>query len=225
MKKLILILGIGWMIGMVSTDSAEAQVHVSVNINIQPAWGPSGYNYAEFYYLPEINVYYDVVHRLFYYRHRGRWLSALYLPERYCHYDFYSLYKVVLNGVHYPWTYNGRHRRSYRQYCYNYAQVPIFYMREPHYQNARNNFHVWVEPRHMPENNGRPRSHDFSTNTRNGRIGSDDRSTTKNNNGRAAVSNRSKTPARSGDASVSRRKKEDDDGRRSSSGRSATRQH
>ncbi|MDR0682598.1 MAG: hypothetical protein LBG15_12260 [Dysgonamonadaceae bacterium] len=195
MKKLMLILGLGLMFGMVNINNAEAQIHASVNINVQPAWGPSGYDYAEFYYIPEINVYYDIVHQLFYYYQRGRWISALFLPVMYSHYDFYSLYKVVLNGVHYPWKYNNRHRITYKRYCYNYAQVPIFYMREPRYHHARNNFHGWVEPRYMPRDNGRPHSHDFSKNTRNGRIGSDYRSPA-NNNKREAVNDRSKTPAR-----------------------------
>jgi hypothetical protein len=176
MKKLMLISGLGLMIGTVNINRAEAQVHISVNINIQPAWGPSGYDYVEFYYIPEINVYYDVANRLFCHHNRGRWISALFLPEMYSRYDFYSLYKVVLNGVRYPWKYNNRHRRLYERYCYNYAQVPIFYMKESRYHRARNNFHGWVEPRYMPKNNGRPHSNDFSKNGRNGRVGSDYRS-------------------------------------------------
>jgi hypothetical protein len=203
MKRLLLILGLGLMIETVN-NSADAQVHVSVNINVQPAWGPSGYDYAEFYYIPEINVYYDVVHQLFYYRQRGRWLSALFLPVMYSGYDFYSLYKVVLNGVHYPWKYNGRHRRAYKRYCYNYAQVPIFYMREPRYHHARSNFHGWVEPRYMPRDNGRPHSPDFSKNTRNGRVGSDYRSPANDSrrevvNGRSNASVRSSSAVSSGD--------------------------
>jgi hypothetical protein len=172
MKKLLLVPILGLMAGTVSVNRAEAQVYVSVNINIQPAWGPSGYDYAEFYYIPEINVYYDVVHRLFYYHQRGRWSSAPFLPAMYSRYDFYSLYKVVLNGDRYPWKYNSRHRKAYRNYCYNYAQIPIYYMKEIRYHHARNNFHGWVEPRYMPGNNGRPYSYDYSGNTRNGRTGS-----------------------------------------------------
>ncbi len=202
MKKLMLILGLGLMIGMVNVNSANAQVHVSVNINIQPAWGPSGYDYAEFYYIPEINVYYDIVHQLFYYHHRGRWMSALFLPVMYSHYDFYSLYKVVLNGDLYPWKYNNRHRRIYNRYCRNYAQVPIFYMKESRYHRARTNFHGWVEPRHMPKNNGRPHSYEYSKNTRNGRISSDNRSSGNtnrpvDNKRKEAVNKRNDASARS----------------------------
>ena len=39
------------------------------NISVQPAWGPAGYDCANFYYFPEHNFYYDVNRALFYYYH------------------------------------------------------------------------------------------------------------------------------------------------------------
>ena len=189
MKKLIFILGLGLIIGMANINNTEAQVHVSINIDIQPAWGPSGYNYVEFYYIPEINVYYDVVSQMYYYNNRGRWISSIFLPVAYSYYDFYSLYKVVLNGIHRPWIYNRRHVSLYSGYRYNYSQMPIFYMTESHYHRARSNYHGWVEPRYMPRNNGRPNSHNYSMNTRNGRI-NEGRSTVSDNR-RENVSSRS----------------------------------
>lgn len=176
MKKFLFTLGMGLIIGMVHINSAEAQVRVSINIDIQPAWGPYGYEYAEFYYIPEINIYYDVINRMFYFPNNGRWVRSIYLPMEYCYYDFYSLYKVVLNGVYNPWHYNRRHRQVYAKYWHHYTQVPIYCVREPRYHRARNNYHGWVEERYMPRNNGRPRSRDFSANTRNGRVSDEMRS-------------------------------------------------
>ena len=187
MKKLIFILSLGLIFGMTNINKADAQVHVSINIDVQPAWGPSGYNYAEFYYIPEINVYYDVVGQMFYYNNRGRWISSIFLPVAYSRYDFYSLYKVVLNGVYHPWNYNRRHVNLYAGYRYNYAQMPIYYMTGPSYHRARINYHGWVEPRYMPRNHGRPNNRDYSMNTRNGRI-NDTRSPAPNNR-RDVVSN------------------------------------
>lgn len=196
MKKLIFVLSLGLMIGMVNINNAEAQVHVSVNINVQPAWGPSGYDYAEFYYIPEIDIYYDVINQLFYYHNGRRWRSSRFLPVAYSYYDFYSLYKVVLNGVHHPWKYNRRHRNLYVGYCHNYHQVPIYYMHDHRYQHARNNYHAWVEPRHMPRNNGRPVSREYSTTTpRNGRISSGLRSSGSDNR-RESVNNNRNTSSR-----------------------------
>ncbi len=195
MKKIICILGLGLMIGMLNINKVEAQVRVSVNINIQPAWGPSGYDYVEYYYIPELDIYYDIINSLFYYNNRGRWYSAPYLPAAYGYYDFYSLYKVVLNDIHYPWRYNMRHRRLYSRYCYNYAQVPIFYMSNNRYHRARKNYKVWVEPRYMPKNHGRPLSRTYSKNLRNGRVSSDLRS--RNYNKSVAPVRNTRSAARS----------------------------
>ena len=103
MKQFVLLFSFVLMLGFVNTQRLEAQVHVNINIDIQPAWGPSGYHYVEYYYIPEINVYYDVIHRRYYYPKRGRWISCTYLPMAYCYYDFYSMYKVVLTGILKPW--------------------------------------------------------------------------------------------------------------------------
>ena len=189
MKKLIFILGLGLMIGTLNINKAEAQVRVSVNIDIHPAWGPSGYDYAEFYFIPEINIYYDIVRRLFVYHSGNRWISSAYLPMAYSHYDFYSLYKVVLTDIRNPWRYNRNHRSLYANYFYVYNQMPIYYMSDYRYRTARVNYYGWVEPRYMPRNSGRPNSYNYSSNTRNGRI-VESRSTAPNNR-REAVSSRS----------------------------------
>jgi len=99
MKRLLFILGIGLIVGMVPNTKVEAQINININIDLHPAWGPSGYDYAEYYYIPEINVYYDVINRLFIYPHGRRWISAMYLPAAYHYYDFYSLYKAIWQGL------------------------------------------------------------------------------------------------------------------------------
>lgn len=150
MRKLMIILGIGWIIGLLNIQTADAQ-YVSVNINLddQPAWGPAGYDYVEYYYIPELNIYFDVENELFYYVRHRRWVVSPYLPARYARYDFYSLYKVVLNGIPDPWRYNRRHRRMYARYYRNYTQRPIFYVDDYRYDRARYNVCAWVEPRYM----------------------------------------------------------------------------
>ena len=202
MKKLLFILGLGLVIGMAHNNKVEAQVHVSVNIDIHPAWGPSGYNYVEYYYIPEINVYYDLINRVYYYPYRNRWVSAMYLPEPYWYYDFYSLYKVVLNGVARPWRHNRNHIHLYSGYCYNYAQVPIYYMSDARYRLARSNYYGWVEPRYMPRNYGRPMYANYSRNTRNGMINNNMRSANVTTQ-RPATSTRSSVAPRSSNSTRS----------------------
>ncbi|MDR2473155.1 MAG: hypothetical protein LBD53_06260, partial [Tannerella sp.] len=173
MKKLVFIMIMALTVIFVNTENADAQIHVSVNIDIQPAWGPMGHDYVEYYYIPEIDVYYDVINRLFYYPHGNRWIPCTYLPVAYSYYDFYSLYKVVLNNIFDPWRYHIRHRQLYAHYCYNYHQMPIYCSRDHRYHHARINYRDWVETRHMPANNGRPYSRDFARNSHNARVSND----------------------------------------------------
>ncbi|MDR1380570.1 MAG: hypothetical protein LBJ47_03720 [Tannerella sp.] len=151
-------------------DHSHEVAVITVNIDMQPAWGLPGYDYVGFYYIPALNIYYDVTNRLFHFKDGQRWMISPYLPVSYAYYDFYSLYKVVLKNVRKPWKHNRRHRRIYAEYSYIYTQVPLFYMDEPRYHIAKGNFFGWVESRYMPANSGRPPSREFSKNPHNGRI-------------------------------------------------------
>lgn len=120
MKKLLylslLILGLG------AVNSAKAQISVNVNIGSQPLWGPVGYDYARYYYIPEIDVYYDVSSRHYTYYHGNRWITRSRLPGNYRNFDIYRSYKVVINDRD-PWRNHSRNRRSYGRYANNYSQV------------------------------------------------------------------------------------------------------
>jgi len=98
MKKVLIIAGL--LIGSFAVvQKSEAQVRVGVNINIgdQPAWRAPGYDYVEYYYLPDIESYYYVPRHQFVYLSNGRWVFSASLPSRYRGYDLYSGYKVVVN--------------------------------------------------------------------------------------------------------------------------------
>lgn len=146
MKKFILIFAL--LVGVTSfynhTASVQAQtINISVNLGRQPAWGPVGYDYANYYYLPEINCYYDVNLGTFYYVDRGYWVSARYLPYAYRNYDLYRMYKVVLD-VRSPWRYNHVHYRDYGRYRgFNHHQVVIRDSRDHRYYNSRKNNVRW----------------------------------------------------------------------------------
>jgi len=99
-------------------NTAEAQqtsVSVSFNIGSQPVWGPTGYEYAQYYYLPDIEVYYSVAQRRFYRNEGGRWYWSSRLPSRYNNYDLYNSYKVVVNEPT-PYYHHKRYRNEYSQY-------------------------------------------------------------------------------------------------------------
>lgn len=97
MKKLILLAAL--ITAGTAFNNTEAQIKVSLNVNIgsQPAWGPVGYDYVQYYYMPDIDVYYYVPTQRYVYLDRGHWVFSPYLPVRYRNYNMYSGYKVVIN--------------------------------------------------------------------------------------------------------------------------------
>lgn len=135
------------MIGGIAIANSDVQAqHISVNINInsQPAWGPIGYNYVDYYYLPDINVYYIVNSHRFVYFDGRRWITTDYLPSRYRNYDLYGMYKVVLvGGSRTPWIHNKAHYREYGRYRNYRSQSVIRDSRSPQYNYSRNNHYPW----------------------------------------------------------------------------------
>ncbi|WP_286897114.1 MULTISPECIES: hypothetical protein [Sphingobacterium] len=113
MKKLFYAAAI--IAGLFTAGAAQAQVSISVNIGSQPSWGPAGYDYARYYYMPEYNMYYDVPARCYVYYDNGGWIRRASLPRRYRHYDFYRVHKVVINDRT-PWHHHDRYRSRYGGY-------------------------------------------------------------------------------------------------------------
>lgn len=76
----------------------EAQISVTLNIGSPPQWGPVGYdNSVRYYYLPDIESYYDIQSAMFIYYGGGAWIHSRQLPFRYRNYDLYNGYKVVMS--------------------------------------------------------------------------------------------------------------------------------
>ena len=95
MKKFILLAVLG--IAAASYQPAKAQVSVSINIGSQPQWGPRGYDYVDYYYLPEVQSYYHVPTRRFVYLERNKWVHRKALPSKYRRYNLYQGQKIVIN--------------------------------------------------------------------------------------------------------------------------------
>lgn len=144
-----------------------APVTGSINISLQPSWGPAGYDYAMYYYFPEFNFYYDVERAVFHYLNYGRWVSAKVLPHgRHFPTDLHRYYKVVINHRN-PWHYNRQHKNQYKHYKGVYNQRNLrdvrgngYYQNNPrtesprriHYQNStpsRNN-NTTMQPQGNP---------------------------------------------------------------------------
>jgi len=111
--KTIKLIAFGLMLML--AGSTQAQLSIRLNIGTPPAWGPAGYDNARYYYLPDVEAYYDVPHAMFIYQSGNRWVHRAYLPERYRDYDLYNGYKVVLNNYrgNAPYAHFREHRMQY----------------------------------------------------------------------------------------------------------------
>ncbi len=81
---------------MLAASAIKAQISVNVNIGTPPQWGPVGYTEERYYYLPDVEAYYDVQTSSFIYYETNVWVHRTYLPRRYSNYDLYNGYKVVI---------------------------------------------------------------------------------------------------------------------------------
>jgi hypothetical protein len=123
MKQLML--AVFLLAGFIQQDS-KAQVKVNLNVNIgkQPVWGPVGYDHADFYYLPDIDCYYDINMQQFVYFEGGQWIYAAALPPRFGHVDLYNTYKVVVNQPK-PFLHADVYRQKYARYKGYKQKQPI----------------------------------------------------------------------------------------------------
>ncbi|MDP2337301.1 MAG: hypothetical protein Q8N05_12795 [Bacteroidota bacterium] len=76
--------------------NTQAQISVNVNIGTPPMWGPAEHSDVQYYYLPDVEAYYDVNASMFIYLNGSTWVHRRSLPSRYSTYDLYKGYKVVL---------------------------------------------------------------------------------------------------------------------------------
>jgi hypothetical protein len=88
---------------------------VSLNISDQPVWGPTGYDRATYYYIPDYDIYYSVSDRQYIYRDGAEWRFTATLPSSYSSYDPYHTYKVVIDEDK-PYQHNEGHRAKYKNF-------------------------------------------------------------------------------------------------------------
>ncbi|MCZ4244248.1 hypothetical protein [Pedobacter punctiformis] len=130
MKKIIL-LSLLCVVGFMPVK-LSAQVNVNVNIGSQPLWGPVGYEHADYYYLPDIESYYDVTQRQFVSLNNGTWVFTRALPSRYSSYNLYNGYKVVINSPK-PYLYFKDDKVKYAKFKGYKSQPVISRSSDPKY--------------------------------------------------------------------------------------------
>jgi hypothetical protein len=95
---------------------ANSQVIINQKTTaVAPAWGPSDKTEVRYYYLPDIEIYYDLHKANFIYSNGSNWVYSDVLPMKYSSYDLYSGYKVLLFDYFGPKPYSNfkTHKSKY----------------------------------------------------------------------------------------------------------------
>ena len=100
---------------LILAGTLQAQVSVNINIGTPPLWGPVGYTEVRYYYLPDVEAYYDIQASQFICYVEGDWVHRTHLPSQYRSYDLYGGYKVVMTDYHgnAPYVYFKDHKEKY----------------------------------------------------------------------------------------------------------------
>ena len=125
------------LFSLVTFKQSNAQISIHLNIGSQPAWGPTGYDYVDYYYMPDMDVYYNVPQRQFVYLEGNRWIFASSLPARYNGYNLYNSYKVVVNEPR-PYLHADVYRARYAKYKGGRGPRQVI-IRDSHDQRYKNN--------------------------------------------------------------------------------------
>jgi len=121
MKALRLIITV---IVLFLAGAVQAQASVNVNTGVPPPWGPVGYTEVRYYYLPDVESYYDIQSSKFICFVDGDWVHRASLPSRYRSYDLYGGYKVVMTDYHgnAPYKHFTDHKTKYAKGYHGPAQ-------------------------------------------------------------------------------------------------------
>jgi hypothetical protein len=109
------------VIGMLICSSGVAMAQATVIIGAPPAWGPVGYPGVRYYYLPDVEAYYDIQSSQFIYYQPTGWVYASRLPSRYRHYNLYNGYKIAMTGYrgNTPYDHFSEHQRDFKKGTYH----------------------------------------------------------------------------------------------------------
>ena len=148
-----------FILACIGSKESKGQISFSLNLGVQPVWGPVGYYRVDYYYLPDIEAYYHVSTRRYTYLVDGEWISTYSLPRRYRNYDLYSGYKVVVNEPR-PYLHNREYREKYASFRNRHDQSVIRDSRDERYFVNKNHpmHNQWKGNDEHRRENDRPRN-------------------------------------------------------------------
>jgi hypothetical protein len=148
MKKLVLLSAIAISGLFYNTADAQIRIHLGINlfphhvyvrpavVNVQPApvvyadGSQADYNSDDdYYYLPDVNAYYNVAQQCYYYNDGDNWISCAYLPGEYRNYDWRNARRFEVRASR-PYLHNDLYMNRYRGVNYQWGH------RDNHFQDG-----------------------------------------------------------------------------------------
>lgn len=154
---------------------------------VPPPWAPQYDNVEEvrYYYLPDIEVYYDVWEHEYVYLNNGSWVFTTSFPGYYRDYDINTAYVVVLDRkVHEPWRVHQNYVSHYPRYYYRSVYEDRRTGPGRGYENVRGfneNVRTPIYRNQQPVNlgNSRDNTRQSNNNSRTSRSGNDERTNSR----------------------------------------------
>jgi len=85
-----------------------------------PAWAPPHHPGARYYYIPDIEIYYDLSDHNFAYLNNGLWIFTPQFPSIYAGFDLFNAFIITLDvSVYEPWRYHQYYVSHYPRYYYH----------------------------------------------------------------------------------------------------------
>ena len=117
--------------------NSQAQVSVNVNLGKAPLWAPVDRVETQYYYLPEIDSYYDVPAQRFIYPSNGKWVRVKKLPKKYQPYNLRGGKVIYLTDYrgNSPYLFHKKHKEKY--YIKTNGSNAHFYAKQPKQQKQK----------------------------------------------------------------------------------------
>ena len=107
-----------FILGVLLLTATQFQAQISINLQFgaPPVWAPTERLESQYYYLPDIDCYYDVPSARFIYIKNGRWIRSTSLPYQYRNYNLKGGNIVYLTDYrgNSPYKYHEKHREQYQ---------------------------------------------------------------------------------------------------------------
>jgi len=133
MKKLkisaVLVMAMYFVSMFTACEPYKYSTAVPQNTYETPHWAPPVYSGIRYYYLPDLECYYDIYSREYIFLDHARWIYSREIPYMYRDFDLNNCFVVIVNSnIYQPWMHHQYYvshfpRYYYRDY-YDHSNIP-----------------------------------------------------------------------------------------------------